>query len=111
MSIAPNWRRRRLGLALTVLLAVPAAFGAGFAWFVHAASQPAAPPSRADGIVVLTGGPERIENGFLLLAEGHARVLLVSGLGSALDVAELARRAGLDPAEFSGRVTLGRAAT
>jgi len=113
MSTAPNiplgWRRLRLALALP--LAALAAFGAGFAWFVHAASQPAAPPAKADGIVVLTGGPERIESGFFLLAEGHAPVLLVSGLGSGVSAEELARRAGLDPAEFSGRVTLGRTAT
>jgi uncharacterized SAM-binding protein YcdF (DUF218 family) len=106
LGIPLGWR-----LALIVLLAALAAFGAGFAWFVHAASQPAALPDKADGIVVLTGGPERIETGFLLLAAGHAPALLVSGLGSALDAAELARRAALDPAALAGRVTLGRAAT
>jgi len=104
-------RRTLLRSGFSFLLTALIAFGAGFAWFVHAASQPAAPPPKADGIVVLTGGPERIETGLLLLAAGHAPALLVSGLGSALDTAELARRAGLDPVTLPGRVTLGRAAT
>jgi uncharacterized SAM-binding protein YcdF (DUF218 family) len=107
----PNLLRPAFFLPLALLLAAMIAFGTGFAWFVHEAGQPATPPAKADGIVVLTGGPERIETGLLLLAAGHAPALLVSGLGSALDTAELARRAGLDPAALAGRVTLGRAAT
>ena len=34
-------------------------------------------PARADAIVVLTGGPERIETGFRLLVEGRHGALAI----------------------------------
>ena len=82
---------------------------AGFAWFLHAALVAAAAAGAADGIVALTGGAERVETALKLLAEGRARVLLVSGVGGATEFAALARRAGVDPA-LRVRVTLGRTA-
>ena len=100
-------RRRALFLTLPALLAL--AWAAGFAWFLHAAWVTVEPPAAADGIVALTGGAERVATALKLLAEGRARVLLVSGVGGAADFADLARHAGVDAA-LSGRVTLGRAA-
>lgn len=82
---------------------------AGFAWFLRAAEQPAELPPRADGIVALTGGAGRVEAALRLLAEGRARVALVSGVGGAAEFAALARRADVDP-DLGARVTLGRAA-
>lgn len=102
-----NGRLRALILALAAVLAL--AWTAGFAWFVHAAWVTVEPPAVADGIVALTGGAERVATALKLLAEGRARVLLVSGVGGPTDFPALARRAGVDPA-LSGRVTLGRAA-
>jgi len=96
--------------ALLVALAL-LGLGAGFWWFVTAASQPAPQIRQADGIVVLTGGPERVETGLRLLTAGRAPRLLISGLGGGAELAELARRTGLDPAPLSDRVTLGRTAT
>lgn len=84
---------------------------AGFLCFVSVtgASPPPDPP-RADAIVVLTGGADRIADGLRLLAAGRGRELLVSGVASRLDLAEMARHIGLDPAPLTGHVTLGRAA-
>jgi uncharacterized SAM-binding protein YcdF (DUF218 family) len=65
----------------------------------------------ADGIVVLTGGAERIETALRLLAQGRAPVLLVSGVGRGTELAEMAHRVQLDPALLAERVTLGRTAT
>ncbi len=83
---------------------------AGFAWFLHlAALPPSSPPPVADGIVALTGGPDRVETALRLLADGRARLLLVSGVGGDAGFGDLARRAGAD-SSLRGRVTLGRAA-
>jgi uncharacterized SAM-binding protein YcdF (DUF218 family) len=78
---------------------------------MHRVTQVEATPLEADGIVALTGGAERVETALHLLAESRARVLLLSGIGGGAELAELAHRAGLDPARLPGRVTLGRQAT
>jgi uncharacterized SAM-binding protein YcdF (DUF218 family) len=83
----------------------------GFAWFVHIATSPAAPPPQADGIVALTGGADRVETALRMLAEGRAGKLLLSGIGGNADLATLARRADIDPLPIATRVTLGRNAT
>jgi uncharacterized SAM-binding protein YcdF (DUF218 family) len=94
-------------LALTGVLA----FAGGFIWFVTVAQESGAPPPHADGIVVLTGGAERVETGLRLLAAGQADLLLISGVAHAAALPELARRADLDAATLAPRVTLGRSAT
>jgi uncharacterized SAM-binding protein YcdF (DUF218 family) len=101
-----GWR----GLAAAVLAAA-LAWSAGFVWFVHAADHPVPLPPTADGVVALTGGAERVEAALRLLADNRARILLISGTGSGVDLAVLARRAGLDPAPLADRVTLGHDAT
>ncbi len=97
--------------ALTVAVALTAAWLAGFAWFVHGAVQANASEERADGIVVLTGGADRIATGMRLLQRGRGRVLLISGVGHGAELPQLLRGTGIDPAPFAGRITLGRAAT
>jgi uncharacterized SAM-binding protein YcdF (DUF218 family) len=94
---------------LVLLAALALAWAGGFVWFLRAAWVTAEPPAAADGIVALTGGAERVETALKLLAEGRARVLLISGVGGAADFAELAHRAGVDAA-LRARVTLGRTA-
>ena len=112
---ATRWlgRLRQAGVAASAaLLGCSAAWGFGFAWFEHAAHQPGtALPDVADGIVVLTGGADRIETALTLLADGRAPLLLVSGVARGADLPELARRVRLDPARIAGQVTLGRTAT
>ncbi len=103
-------RRLALALSLVAVLAI-GAWGAGFAWFVHGALREGSLPSRADGIVVLTGGADRVETGLHLLAEGRAGMLLVSGVAPRAGWGELAQRAGVAGEGLSPRVTLGREAT
>jgi uncharacterized SAM-binding protein YcdF (DUF218 family) len=95
------------GLGAAALLAL--LWAGGFAWFLSAALTGRAPPPAADGIVALTGGAGRVETALRLLADGHARRLLVTGVGGGAEFSELARLAGVDP-HLGSRVTLGRAA-
>ena len=74
------------------------------------------PHASADGIVVLTGGADRVATGLRLLNEGRARVLLISGVGHGAGLADITRRAGLNDEDGAGpatpaRITLGRNAT
>ena len=61
-------------------------------------SDPATPAT--DGIVVITGGQQRLADGIRLLQSGAGEALLVSGVGSQVTKAILAEELGLDaPAE------------
>jgi len=101
---------RTVRVAAVVLLAVLLAWGVGFVRFVQQASRTTGPPPHADGIVVLTGGADRIERALRLLATGAGDRLLVSGIGGGADLHDLAHSAGMNPVPFAGRVTLGRGA-
>ncbi len=104
------WRRAIVASVLGLLTLALLLWIAGFVWFLRVAVQAADPPPQADGIVVLTGGADRIETALRLLAAGRARRLLVSGVGGSVEFGELARRAGVD-ASLAAQVTLGRAAS
>ena len=101
--------RRLLRTTARLLAVLALAWIAGFAWFIHLTASAAPLPARADGIVALTGGVERVETALHLLADGRAGRLLISGVGGAAEFAALAHRAGVDPG-LGTRVTLGRAA-
>jgi uncharacterized SAM-binding protein YcdF (DUF218 family) len=109
MSAIPA-RLVTIGLGIAVL-GVVLAFATGFAWFVHRAESPGMAPPHTDGIVAFTGGPDRVETALRLLAEGRADRLLLSGIGGGAELAELARRAGVDPRPLATRVTIDRSAT
>ncbi len=98
--------KRRLGWLAALPVAV---FALGFVWFVLAATDAPDARVRADGIVVLTGGADRVRTGLRLLAEGRAPLLLISGVARAADYRTLARLAGA-PDGLSARVTLGHEA-
>ena len=104
MALPRYWRALLLAPLMPLL-----AWAAGFGWFLHSAFQTQPPPPPADGIVALTGGAARVETALHLLAQGRARLLLVSGVGGAAEFGELAHRAGVASA-LAPRVTLGRAA-
>lgn len=61
----------------------------GFAWFALLLPLPAG-AERTDAIVVLTGGPGRIDRGLERLEAGDAKRLLISGVARAVKPRELA---------------------
>lgn len=79
---------RALGLLLGIAAVALAADFAAFVWTVTSATPPS--DARADGIVVLTGGADRIPNGVALLAAGRANRMLISGVNPAVSEAAVA---------------------
>jgi len=69
-----------------------------FAGFIQTLKALPEHSARADGLVVLTGGPGRINKGFELLAAGRGERLLLSGINPDLDVATIMRDIGQDEA-------------
>ena len=78
------------------------------------------PAGQSDGIVVITGGQQRLDAGLKLLAAGTASKLLISGVGKGLNKVILANDLQLDQTqrnllmccaelEFEARNTLGNA--
>jgi uncharacterized SAM-binding protein YcdF (DUF218 family) len=61
----------------------------GFAWFALLLPLPAA-SQKTDAIVVLTGGPGRIDRGLEMLEKGEAKRLLISGVAREVKPKELA---------------------
>src|SRR5947199_10386092 len=72
--------------------ALVAAIGVGFVWFVwHVAATEVALNRNADGIVAMTGGASRISDAIELLAAGHGKRLLISGVHRTTTLAESPR--------------------
>lgn len=61
----------------------------GFVWFALLLPQPAA-IAQTDAVVVLTGGPNRIDRGLEILKAGKSRKMLISGVDRDVKPAELA---------------------
>jgi uncharacterized SAM-binding protein YcdF (DUF218 family) len=73
-------------------LAIVAAIGGGFVWFVwHVPATEVTLERSADGIVAMTGGASRIPDAIELLAAGHGKRLLISGVHRTTTLAEIAR--------------------
>ncbi len=101
----------RLLEGIVMLLAVGVCLGiGGFLNFVDRAVS-ARPPvdARAEGIVVLTGGPRRIDAGLDLLDRGAGGRLLISGVHPVVPVVSVARQTDR-PDLFSCCVDLDRQA-
>lgn len=93
------------GLAITCA-ALFALGVAGFIWF----AAPPSPENEAvptDAIVVLTGGPLRLQSGMALLRDGKGRKLFVSGVNQQVDLDELLRVSGNAPDWASCCTVLG----
>ncbi|MEJ0078839.1 MAG: YdcF family protein [Alphaproteobacteria bacterium] len=88
-------RRPLRGLArgaFVFALAILAAIGGGFVWFVwHVPATEVTLNRNADGIVAMTGGASRIPDAIELLAAGHGKRLLISGVHRTTSLAEIAR--------------------
>lgn len=81
----------------------------GFAWFGAFLPQPL-DGRTTDAIVVLTGGAGRIDHGLLLLKDGAAKRMLISGVDRSVRPIELAQRYKTPMRMFDCCVTLGREA-
>src|SRR6185436_4928496 len=85
--------RRLMRGAVLVALAILAVLGGGFVWFVwHVPATEVALNRNADGIVVMTGGASRISDAIELLAAGHGKRLLISGVNPTTSSTEIARK-------------------
>jgi uncharacterized SAM-binding protein YcdF (DUF218 family) len=67
---------------LSILMFAAIAWAVALAWFLASMPNTGLDASqKADAIIVLTGGADRVEHGFEMLAEGAAPVLFISGVG------------------------------
>lgn len=109
-SVKPG-RRRWLRLGGALLLASLVALLAGFGVFVAGIQgREAQTARRADGIVVLTGGAERITDATNLLVEGRGTRLLITGVHPDTTLAEIGRTVPATRESLECCVELGRAA-
>ncbi len=84
--------RRLLSAGLWSLAAVCLAGLLGFLTFVYTLDRFEQPPeTRADGIVAMTGGAQRIGDAIDLLAKGYAKRLLISGVNEKTSRDQIAR--------------------
>jgi len=79
----------------------------GYALFVVLLPKPA-DERVTDGIVVLTGGPNRIERGLDLVQRGKARRMLISGVDRTVRPGELVAQYHADERLFDCCIDLGR---
>lgn len=112
-----QWRDRRPGgpgllrMTLWLLTALFFLWLGGLIAYAAALPQNGPDPARkTDGIVVLTGGTERLDAGLRLLLEGKARKLLISGVDPATTAAALQARSSQAPELFRCCVDLGHQA-
>ena len=94
---------RRAAAALLVLWAL------GFLWFATTLPRPAG-AERTDAIIVPTGAAGRIERGLEVLAAGHARTMLVTGVDREVRPGEFASEFSVTSDTMDCCVTLGFAA-
>jgi uncharacterized SAM-binding protein YcdF (DUF218 family) len=79
----------------------------GYALFVVLLPRPA-DGQKTDAIVVLTGGPGRIDRGLDMLEQGRAQRMLISGVARTVRPIELAVQTGRDRKLFECCIDLGR---
>jgi len=83
----------------------------GFAGFVVSTKNIQQTTTKADGIVVLTGGIGRIDEGFKVLNAGRGARLLISGVDQNIDNETILSVFGQDQALWDCCVDAGRLAT
>lgn len=100
---------RALVVALCALLVVAAGF---LAFWQRSHGQALMPPSRpsGDGIVVLTGGPERIATGIRLLLENAGQRLLITGVHPQTTARQIRRITGSERDLFQCCIDLDKQA-
>lgn len=103
---------RLLAVSLGVMVGIVAALALGFAWFVFEIQGYASTPSQrsADGIVVLTGGAERVMDATNLLIAGRGKRLLITGVHPDTTLAEISRTVPAAKEQLECCVELGHSA-
>ncbi len=92
---------RRLFSFLVLIWAI------GFVLFAGFLPRPAG-EQKTDGIIVLTGGPNRIERGIAVLEKGEARRMLVSGVNMTVRPRDFLIMFHVSPKLFACCVDLGQ---
>ena len=88
------------------------ALAGGFIRYATIVTSPATPPAtNADGIVVLTGGENRLREGASLFLKGASKRLLVTGVNPTLSLASFQKVLGLPIDTVDCCVAIDRAAT
>lgn len=82
------------------------AWALGFAWFALLLPQPAA-MADTDAVVVLTGGPNRIDRGLEILEAGKSKKMLISGVDRDVRPPELAAQYAASEKYFDCCIDLG----
>lgn len=107
-------RGRRWSTVRTVVMIVIAAalvWAGGLMWFAAGLPHNVEDSARVtDGVVVLTGGSDRLASGLDILAAGKAEKLFVSGVHRLTSVTQLQRLLEREPEMFECCVVLGRSA-
>jgi uncharacterized SAM-binding protein YcdF (DUF218 family) len=108
-------RRRWLAHVLVVIGLVTGALALwaviGFVAFTRSiATAEPQKLAKTDGIVVLTGGAQRLSDGMALLAAGHGQRLLISGVNARAGRDEILPRSGLRHEKLECCVDLGKGA-
>jgi uncharacterized SAM-binding protein YcdF (DUF218 family) len=89
-----------------ILSSILIAWALGFVWFAVALPQPAG-DQPTEAVVVLTGGPGRIERGLQAVSRGWSDRLLVSGVDRAVKPHEFALEYRVKARRMACCVTLG----
>jgi uncharacterized SAM-binding protein YcdF (DUF218 family) len=89
-----------------ILSFVLLAWALGFAWFALLLPQPAA-LAKTDAVVVLTGGPNRIDRGLEILKAGKSKKMLISGVDRDVKPPELAAQYAGSAKYFDCCIDLG----
>ena len=79
----------------------------GLLWFALTVADPAPLTTKTDAVVVLTGGPGRLQRGIDVMVAGAAKRMLVSGVEARVTDAALARGVTAPPGLFARDVDLG----
>ena len=96
----PARRRRILRYLFAYLVLASATLVAGLQHFVLTLPQATTGAiQHTDGIVVVTGGQQRLDDGLQLLTAGKAERMLISGVGEGVNRAVLVQELNLDDRE------------
>lgn len=108
-----RWIKRLFGWLLAITGLGVLVWAIGFVWFYAQIEHErrVLPMPHAGGIVVLTGGPDRVKRGLELLMGGAAPRLLISGAGPGTHLGDFTPRDGIDAVSKAASISLGHRAT